>query len=151
VANPLTCQAAVHAASQHEAANIEARWTCPMAAEAFSLDNTDVIALDHLGAGPLGPVELGDRLVMRSASATALVDRLETAGHVQRQPHPSDRRRLTVVPTTSAIRQVVEALGPLLADLDAAAAELPPDQQQAVARYLERVAHALHSYGQHQQ
>jgi hypothetical protein len=57
---------------------------------------------------------------------------------------------LTVVPTTAAIREVVEALGPLLADLDAAAAELTPDQQQGVARYLKRVARALHTCGQQQ-
>jgi DNA-binding MarR family transcriptional regulator len=88
--------------------------------------------------GVAGAGRVGDRLGMRSASATALVDRLEAAGHVQRQPHPSDRRRL------------LADLEEPAADHEEAAADLSPDQQEAVARYLERVAHALHTYGQHQ-
>jgi DNA-binding MarR family transcriptional regulator len=96
-------------------------------ARRLGLGVTDVIAW----RGAAGAGRVGDRLGMRSAWATALVDRLEAAGHVQRQPHPSDRRRL-------------------LADHEEAAADLSPDQQEAVARYLERVAHALHTYGHHQ-
>ena len=102
--------------------------------------------LAELYAKDAGPAV---RLVQTSEIASK-ASSIHSIPHLPRW-HTSDRRRLTVVPTTSAIRQVVEALGPLLADLDAAAAELTPDQQQAVARYLERVAHALHSYGQHQQ
>jgi len=95
----------------------------------------------------LGPVELGHRLGgMRSASATALVDRLEAAGHVERRRHPSDRRRLVVVPTDQAEEAGEEAFAPLTVGLDEAAADLSPEERVAVARYLDRVTEAIGSF-----
>ena len=117
-------------------------------ARRLRLGVNDVAALDRLlQAGPLGPAELGRRLGMRPASATALVDRLEAAGHVERRRHPADRRRLTVEPTQRAVERMLEELRPLLDELDAAAGELTPDERRVVARYLRRVAGALGEYG----
>ncbi|HEX9065657.1 MAG TPA: MarR family transcriptional regulator [Streptosporangiaceae bacterium] len=108
----------------------------------------DVAALDQLvfATEPLGPVELGNRLGMRSASATALADRLEQAGHVRRQPHPTDRRRQTLAPTDHAIAEVVAALRPLIDRLNAAAAELSPDQATATAAFLRQAAGIMREY-----
>ncbi len=117
-------------------------------ARRLGLGVNDVVALDHLlQSGPLGPVELGHRLGMRPASATALVDRLEKAGHVERRPHPTDRRRLALEPTPHAVQEMLRKLQPLLDELDAAAEELTPDERRTVARYLRRVAGALGEYG----
>ena len=109
---------------------------------------SDVAALDQLisSAEPLGPVELGHRLGMRSASATALVDRLERAGHVRRVPHPRDRRRQTLAPTEHALDEVIAALQPLVRPLEAAAAELTPEQAEVVARFLDRATAIMRSY-----
>jgi DNA-binding MarR family transcriptional regulator len=96
--------------------------------------------------GPLGPVELGARLGLRSASATALVDRLEAMGHVERRPHPSDRRRLVVVPTEHARREAAGALQPLIDGLDEVAAGMTEAEQEVVRRYLERAAAAMRDY-----
>lgn len=116
-------------------------------ARRLGLGPTDVAALDRLlEDGPMGPAELGERLGMRSASATALVDRLERAGHVQRRAHPSDRRRIDVVATPRAAGEVWEALGPLLERLEAVAAELPPEAQATVAGYLDRVAEEMRRF-----
>ena len=113
----------------------------------LDLGRSDVAALELLmNEGPLGPVELGDRLGMRSASATALVDRLEAAGHVARVRHPDDRRRVTVVPTEHAREEAGAAIGPLLAGLHAAAARLRADERAVVVGYLEEVAAALRAY-----
>ena len=113
----------------------------------LDLGRSDVAALELLmNEGPLGPVELGDRLGMRSASATALVDRLEAAGHVARVRHPDDRRRVTVVPTEHAREEAGAAIGPLLAALRAAAARLRADERAVVVGYLEEVAAALRAY-----
>lgn len=109
---------------------------------------SDVWALEHLlSDGPLGPVELGHRLGMTSASATTLVDRMEAAGHVERRPHPSDRRRLVVAPTERAIAAVEESIAPLIPELVAAAADLTPSERATVAGYLDRVIAALQAYG----
>lgn len=114
----------------------------------LGLGVNDMAAMDHLlQDGPLGPAELGNFLGMRSASATALVDRLEAAGHVERRPHPTDRRRLVVEPTPHAVEEVLGVIRPLVASLDAVAAGLAPDERQAVARYLRQVSEVLNSYG----
>ena len=117
-------------------------------ARRLRLGVNDMAAMDHLlQGGPLGPAELGSLLGMRSASATALVDRLEAAGHVERRPHPTDRRRLVVEPTQHAVEEVLGVIRPLVASLDAVAEELTPDERRAVARYLNRVSEVQSSYG----
>nr|WP_231956973.1 MULTISPECIES: MarR family transcriptional regulator [unclassified Actinoplanes] len=109
---------------------------------------TDAVALDHLIASGdgLGPTELGQRLGIRSASATTLVDRLQAAGHAERVPHPSDRRRQSVVVTDQTYRQVLEALAPLFDRVEQAAAQLTDDQAAATAAFLHQVAAAMREY-----
>ncbi|TDC01683.1 MarR family transcriptional regulator, partial [Micromonospora fluostatini] len=91
-------------------------------ARRLGIGPTDAAAIDHLVASPepLGPVELGNRLGIRSASATTLVDRLVQAGHVERTPHPGDRRRVALQVTDHAFTEVVEALSPMLAGIEQA-------------------------------
>jgi len=116
-------------------------------ARRLGLGLSDVQALDHLLAGePLGPGELGARLGLRPASATALADRLEQAGHVERRPHPDDRRRLVLVPTEHAQREAFAALAPLLRAFGAAAGELSPRDRQVVAGYLRAATEALRAF-----
>ncbi len=117
-------------------------------ARRLGIGATDVAALEHLtSAGePLGPVQLGQRLGLTSASATALVDRLERGGHVHRRPHPQDRRRQTISVTQQSADQTWEALRPLLADIDRAAAQLTPEEAAAVVRFLGAAAEAMRRY-----
>jgi DNA-binding MarR family transcriptional regulator len=109
---------------------------------------TDATALDHLLSSPdgLGPTELGQRLGIRSASATVLVDRLQAAGHAQRVPHPSDRRRQTVVATDHAYEEVRDALAPLLARIEEAASRLTPEQATATTAFLREASAAMRDY-----
>ncbi len=112
------------------------------------LPDTDLAALQHLAARPqgLGPVELGDRLGIRSASATVLVDRLERAGHVRRTQHPHDKRRRVVQLTDHSRQTVLTQLSDLAAAIDAAAAKLTPTQQKATTRFLHDCAKAMLEY-----
>jgi DNA-binding MarR family transcriptional regulator len=109
---------------------------------------TDLHAMNHIfsGAVPIGPVELGQRLGIRSASATALVDRLEHSGHVRRQPHPDDRRRVTLVPSEQAAVRTMAAMAPMLAGIEAAAARLSDTERDAVTRFLTEAAEAMRNY-----
>lgn len=117
-------------------------------AQRLGLGVNDMTAMDYLlQDGPLGPAELGNLLGMRSASATALVDRLEAMGHVERRPHPTDRRRLVVEPTVHAVEEVLGVIRPLVAGIDAVAEELSPDEQRVVLDYLSRVSGILRNYG----
>jgi DNA-binding MarR family transcriptional regulator len=109
---------------------------------------TDAVALDHLLSCPdgLGPTELGHRLGIKSASATTLVDRLEAAGHARRVPHPSDRRRQTVVAADHTHRQAVEALLPLLQRIEVAAARMTAEEATAATAFLNEVTTAMLDY-----
>src|SRR5689334_11260158 len=100
-------------------------------ANRLGLGVTDVVALQHLVDHPdVGPVDLAHLLRIRSASATALVDRLEAAGHLSRTPHPTDRRRVLLAPTESATAEVVGVLAPLLGAIAALVDDLTPDQRE---------------------
>ena len=115
-------------------------------ARRLKLGLTDVQALDHLLARPLGPGELAARLGLRAASATALIDRLEEAGHVERRPHPGDRRRLVIAATEHAQREAFLVLRPLIAALEAASDHMSESERRAAARYLARVHDALKAF-----
>jgi DNA-binding MarR family transcriptional regulator len=112
------------------------------------LSTNDLAAMEHLieGDSDLGPVELGQRLGIQSASATALVDRLEQAGHLERQPHPHDRRRRTLHVTPHALSELGAVLGPLVADLSAISEPLTSNERDAVLGYLQRVAEVLQQH-----
>jgi DNA-binding MarR family transcriptional regulator len=116
-------------------------------ARRMGLGVTDVIALQHLlDHDDLGPVDLGNLLRIRSASATALVDRLQSAGHVERVRHPTDGRRVVLSLTGSARTESVAALGPLLAAIGAVIGEFSDEEQRTVARFLHRATDALDGF-----
>ncbi|MCI4064237.1 MarR family transcriptional regulator [Micromonospora sp. R77] len=117
-------------------------------ARRLGIGMTDAAAIDHLvsSTDPLGPVELGNRLGIRSASATTLVDRLVQAGHVERAPHPSDRRRLSLQVTEHAVTEVLAALRPMLTGVEQAVARLTPEQAAATAAFLHEVAEVMRDY-----
>lgn len=111
----------------------------------LSLGATDLRALDELVAvsEPLGPVELGHRLGIRSASATILVDRLEAAGHLRRTPDPDDGRRIILQTSESARQELRAALTPLLASIEAIASRLDEEQTEVVLAFLQDVTEAI--------
>jgi len=117
-------------------------------ARRLGLNPSEVDAMEHLMGDPVGPVELSRRLHMTSASATVLVDRLEDAGHVVREPDPSDGRRRVVRPTDQGARAVYQQIGPLVADLVAVEDGMPARDRAAVVAYLTRVLEVLERHGE---
>jgi DNA-binding MarR family transcriptional regulator len=118
-------------------------------ARRLGLNPSEVDAMEHLMAEPMGPVELSRRLHMTSASATVLVDRLEEAGHVAREADPEDRRRRVVRPTDQGAGAVMAQVSPLVTDLVAAEDPLTAKERVAVERYLERVLAVLAAHAEH--
>jgi DNA-binding MarR family transcriptional regulator len=73
------------------------RYRLRAARAGFDMGATEMMALSQLFTkGPCTPTELSAFLSMTTASVTALLDRLERAGHIERRPHPTDRRRVLV-------------------------------------------------------
>jgi DNA-binding MarR family transcriptional regulator len=99
--------------------------------------------MQHLAlAGRLTPSVLGNMLRLTSGGTTAMVQRLERAGHVEREPHPVDGRSTLLRLTAKAEQDAIEAFAPLVADLDALADALPEDERALVGRFLDGIADA---------
>ena len=63
--------------------------------------------------GPLTPRQLAEHTGLTSGTVTGVIDRLESHGFVTRQADPSDRRKVVVTPSFSAIQ---DKLVPLYAE-----------------------------------
>ncbi len=115
----------------------------PAMARRMGVGVNDLRALEHLIAGPLGPVDIAARLDLTTAATTVLLDRLEAAGHVRRLPHPTDARRRVVELTETGWVDALAVVRPLVEALDVPAAALSPSDREVVARYLHQVAAVL--------
>ena len=102
---------------------------------------SEMAALEQLkhSHGGLTPTELGRRLSLSSGAITALVDRLERTGHVERRPNPADRRSSVVLPVPEGLEEAGRHLRPVAAELLEKTAELTDEERAAVGRYLEVV------------
>ncbi|RBY87551.1 MarR family winged helix-turn-helix transcriptional regulator [Blastococcus sp. TF02A-26] len=79
---------------------------------------------------------LGAAVDLRSASVTALVDRLERVGHVRRVRDPEDRRRVTLEMSETARAAGAQHFGGLARDLVEAMGDYTDDEIAVVARFL---------------
>lgn len=97
---------------------------------------TELATLEHLTREEIGPAEVARRLEVSTAAATGIVDRLVSHGHVERQPHPDDRRRTQLVLTESGRREVIGQLLPMFVALDRLDREFSEEEKDVVERYL---------------
>lgn len=112
------------------------------------MNETDLLALRHLlRAQQRGDLvrqrDLSTLLDISSASVTALVDRLERSGHVERRPHPSDRRAVVVVATADTDREVRDTLGAMHQRMIAVVDGMTPEQLDAVGTFLAGMVDAV--------
>ncbi len=105
---------------------------------AVGISVPEMLTLEHLSAdGSLGPSELARRLQMTTGAITALVDRLEESGHVERAPHPSDRRRVVITRTRKADEDLTEEVAPMAKAILELAQTLSASERQTVGRFLD--------------
>jgi DNA-binding MarR family transcriptional regulator len=86
---------------------------------------------------------LGQAVELSSASVTALVDRLEKAGHVRRVRDPADRRRVALEMSASAMAAGAQFFGGLNRDLLAAMADWSEDELAVVRRFVEQMTDVI--------
>lgn len=108
----------------------------PALARRADLTHTELSTLEHVMEEPVGPTELAQRLGVTSAAASGIVDRLVARGHVERRPHPTDRRRTAVVCTASGREELMGHLMPMFVELAAIDASLGPAEREVVLRFL---------------
>jgi DNA-binding MarR family transcriptional regulator len=117
-------------------------------AAAHRLHATDLRALIHLldadRAGTVAtPGWLGGQLGMNSAAVTALLDRLENAGHVQRTRDTTDRRRVRLQVSAEATALGWEFFGPQIASMVDAMRAFDAGELATAARFLRAMSDAL--------
>lgn len=110
------------------------------AAETLDITRADLRCLNLLEDGPVSPTRIATTLRLTTGSVTALIDRLEGKGLVDRRRDPADRRGVLV----SATPRVFATIGALYAQcttvLTATIAAYPIREQRAAVRHLHDVA-----------
>jgi DNA-binding MarR family transcriptional regulator len=107
----------------------------------MKLNETDMQALRFIIASknqgePITPGALAEHLKISTASTTKLLDRLAKAGHIERSPHPTDRRALIITVSDSTHKEVRETVGRTHAHRFEAAARLNSEEREIVIRFL---------------
>jgi DNA-binding MarR family transcriptional regulator len=106
--------------------------------EEMGMGASEVMALAHLASDEnLGPSELAQRLRITTGATTALLDRLAARGHVVRERHPADRRKVVLRLTAQAHAEARLRMHPMATEITELAARLSPEERRAVGRFLE--------------
>ncbi|WP_327308816.1 MarR family transcriptional regulator [Streptomyces sp. NBC_01298] len=97
----------------------------------LGLHSTDATAVLEIAAAeergtPLSPARLSERISLSTGATTALLNRLEAAGHVTRTREHSDRRVITLRSGAHIQERADEFFDPLARRLDTAMSHYPP-------------------------
>ncbi|MEU0738340.1 MarR family transcriptional regulator [Streptomyces sp. NPDC006134] len=97
----------------------------------LGLHSTDATAVLEIAAAeergtPLSPARLSERIALSTGATTALLNRLEAAGHITRAREHSDRRIVTLRSGGHIQERADEFFGPLAHRLDATMSHYPP-------------------------
>ncbi|SDD07818.1 DNA-binding transcriptional regulator, MarR family [Sanguibacter gelidistatuariae] len=93
------------------------------------------------------PRDLSAALAISTASTTKLLDRLTASGHLERHPHPTDRRALVITATDHAHNEIRDRLERMHAAMREIAAGVPEPSRRDVADFLVRMSAHLDSEG----
>lgn len=124
--------------------------------DSMGMGETDLLALRYLlraqaSGQRVGPKDLSRTLGITTASTTSLIDRLVGSGHVRREPHPTDRRALVIVPTAATDTEVRATLGEMHRRMLAVAEQLSAEESRTVVNFLRRMTEALELHPEHHQ
>ena len=118
-------------------------------ARRMGMGTSELAALEHLqGAGPMTPGRLGGRLSMSPGAVTALVDRLEGRGHVERTPNPQDRRSALLSQTEGGLRDSLENLWPYIVEMRSIEEGFTQEERAVISRYLKAATEATHRHAE---
>jgi DNA-binding MarR family transcriptional regulator len=113
------------------------RWHAEVAAR-LGMDEAELLTLARLALDESqGPADLARSLHMTSGAMTAVLDRIAGHGHLERQPHPTDRRRVALHLTESAHEAARAEIEPMAAAITRLGRRLEPAERAAVGRFLD--------------
>jgi DNA-binding MarR family transcriptional regulator len=106
------------------------------AAQFMGLTRSEIRCLGALQRGPRSASELADWLYLTRGAITALVDRLEARGLVERRHVSDDRRRVHIAMTPRARALVAKIYGPLAAEGASHVRKYSDEQLATIADFL---------------
>lgn len=133
----------------HEVSEELSQLSADMATAAGS-HPTDLHAVSLISRHQGDPLTVGalrEHMGLSPAATTALVDRLESSGHVRRVRDDRDRRRVYLHATEQAHTTASMVLRGFLDELRSALTKYDEDELSAAARFLEDVREALANRG----
>jgi DNA-binding MarR family transcriptional regulator len=112
-------------------------------AKRMGLEASELAALEHLqAAGAINQKRLGDRLSINPGAITAMIDRLERRGYVERIPNPEDRRSALVKITKVGLQESLRHLWPYIEDMKCVEAGFSEEERAVVGRFLRAATQA---------
>jgi len=114
-------------------------------AKRMSLEASELAALEHLqDAGPMPQKRLGERLSISPGAVTAMIDRLESRGYVERTPNPEDRRSALVVITKAGLEESLRQLWPYIENMRGLEEGFSDEEREVIARFLREATQVTH-------
>lgn len=105
------------------------------------LNATDMECLRFLFVKDVAtPSELARQTGLTSGATTAMLDRLEKAGLIERSPNPDDRRGTLITPTKSSAEKVASWFESARQAQDALISSYSPSELEIIADVFERFA-----------
>jgi DNA-binding MarR family transcriptional regulator len=114
----------------------------------MEMNSTDLAALRMLvvreqRSSAVSPHDLARHLRISTASTSKLLDRLSASGHVERRPHPSDRRARIVVLTDESRQAFYTHFGARLRAMRAVAERYTDEELATIARFIGEICEAV--------
>ncbi|WP_438352609.1 MarR family winged helix-turn-helix transcriptional regulator [Microbacterium sp. CJ88] len=114
----------------------------------MDMNATDLAALRMLimreqRGEAVSPHEVARHLRISTASTTKLLDRLTASGHVERRPHPHDRRARVVVLTDASRSAFFRSFGRTLGAMRGVAGQYAEDELRVIARFIAQLGAAI--------
>jgi DNA-binding MarR family transcriptional regulator len=113
-------------------------------AERLGLNVTDHKCLDHiLRHGNLTAGHLSKATGLTTGAITGVIDRLETAGYVRREPDPHDRRKVIVVPRPERMREIGMLFESLGRNMARVMSSYSPKESEVLIDFMTRVSEIM--------
>ena len=128
-----------------EAIRTTEQWACE-----HGIHTTDARAMAALGDAQraeraMTAGELAAAIGLSSPATSALISRLESAGHIDRERDPDDRRRVILTPTPSAIAGAIAYFQPMGDAVTAALFGCDSTDTAVIAGFLERLVRSINT------
>ncbi len=108
-----------------------------LACRKLGINETDFRCLDILSRGAqVSAGQIAIQAGLTTGAVTALLDRLESAGYVERVRDPNDRRRILVTPTKRTMRAVWPLYEGIVTAASAVLQKFSQAELEAIARFV---------------